>query len=280
MDMAAPRIGICSGLEQARWAHWDSQAFLSPRSYTDRVQAAGATALLLPIDHAAIEDPSRMLDLLDGLILAGGADIDPAAYGAAQDTHTVATKPERDAFEIAMCRAALERGLPLLGVCRGMQLLNVALGGTLIQHLPDAYGHGDHRRSLGSFDNADHDVRVEEGSLGHRAIGELCHKTYSHHHQGVDVLGEGLVATGWSVLDELVEVIELPGHRFVLGVQWHPEVDPRSDVVAALVAAARQAGDGSGSSSVRTAAMSSADMNGLGRNAVAGSPSSASAPSV
>jgi putative glutamine amidotransferase len=238
MDMSAPRIGICSGIEQARWAHWDSQAFLSPRSYTDRVQQAGATALLLPPDPAAVEDPSRMLDLLDGLILAGGADIDPSNYGAERDPHTVDTKPERDAFELAMSRAAIERDLPVLGICRGMQLVNVALGGTLIQHLPDAYGHGDHRRSLGSFDNADHDVRVQEGSLGHRAIGELCHKTYSHHHQGVDVLGEGLVATGWSVLDDLVEVIELPDRRFVLGVQWHPEVDDTSPVIGALVAAA------------------------------------------
>jgi putative glutamine amidotransferase len=238
MDMVAPRIGICSGIEQARWAHWDSQAFLSPRSYTDRVQEAGATALLLPIDPAAVEAPSRMLDLLDGLILAGGADIDPACYGADRDPHTVDTKPERDAFEIALGRAAIERDMPVLGICRGMQLINVALGGTLIQHLPDAYGHGDHRRSLGSFDNADHDVRVAEGSLGHRATGELCHKTYSHHHQGVDVLGTGLVASGWSVLDELVEVVEMPQRRFVLGVQWHPEVDDASPVVAALVAAA------------------------------------------
>ena len=238
MDMASPHIGICAGIEQARWAHWDSQAFLSPRSYTDRVQAAGGTALLLPPDPAATEDPSRMLDLLDGLILAGGADIDPSCYGQPHDPNTVDTKPERDAFEIAMCRAAIERDLPVLGICRGMQLLNVVLGGTLIQHLPDAYGHGDHRRSLGSFDNADHDVRIAEGTLGHRATGELVHKTYSHHHQGVDVLGEGLVATGWSVLDELVEVIELPDRQFVLGVQWHPEVDGTSPVVGALVAAA------------------------------------------
>src|SRR3712207_171979 len=183
MDMPAPHIGICSGIEQARWAHWDSQAFLSPRNYTDRVQQAGGTALLLPIDPNAIEEPGRMLDLLDGLILAGGADIDPAAYGMPRDPQTVDTKPERDDFEIAMCRAAIERDLPVLGICRGMQLLNVALGGTLIQHLPDAYGHDDHRRSLGSFTNADHDVRVAEDTLAHRATRELVHKTYSHHHQ-------------------------------------------------------------------------------------------------
>jgi putative glutamine amidotransferase len=238
MDMSAPRIGICSGLEQARWTHWDSEAFLTPRGYVDRVQGSGGVAVLLPIDPAAGDDPGRFLDFLDGLILAGGADIDPAAYGADRDPHTTHTKPERDAFEIALCGAAIERDLPVLGICRGMQLLNVTLGGTLIQHLPDAYGHGDHRRSLGSFDNANHDVRVAEGTLGHRATRQLVHKTYSHHHQGVDVLGEGLVASGWSVLDELVEVIEMPDKRFVLGVQWHPEVDEESPVIAALVEAA------------------------------------------
>jgi putative glutamine amidotransferase len=176
--------------------------------------------------------------VLDGLILAGGADLDPASYGAPRDVHTVDTKRERDDFELALTNGAIERDLPVLGICRGMQLLNVVLGGTLIQHLPDHYGHGDHRRSLGSFDNADHDVRVLEGSLAHRVTGELVHKTYSHHHQGIDVLGTGLEATGWSVLDDLVEVVELPGRRFVLGVQWHPEVDERSPVVAALVEAA------------------------------------------
>jgi putative glutamine amidotransferase len=118
-----------------------------------------------------------------------------------------------------------------------MQLLNVALGGTLIQHLPDDVGHGDHRRHLGSFDGADHDVRLAPGSLAARACGELRHATKSHHHQAVDQLGEGLVASGWSVLDDLVEAIEIPDASWVLGVQWHPEVDPDSSVVAALVAA-------------------------------------------
>jgi putative glutamine amidotransferase len=233
-----PRIGICTALERASWTVWDAEAYLLNRSYIDAIQAAGGLALMLPPDPRALEHPDELLDVLDGLILAGGADIDPSTYAAEPDPHTVDTKPERDAFELALCRGAVDRDVPVLGICRGMQLLNIALGGTLIQHLPDAYGHGDHRRSLGSFDNADHLVRVQEGSLGHRAIGELCHKTYSHHHQGVDVLGEGLVATGWSVLDELVEVIELPGKRFVLGVQWHPEVDDTSPVIGALVAAA------------------------------------------
>jgi putative glutamine amidotransferase len=121
-----------------------------------------------------------------------------------------------------------------------MQLLNVALGGTLVQHLPDDLGHCDHRRQLGSFDNADHDVRLAPGSLAASACGELLHSTKSHHHQGVDELGEGLVASGWSVLDDLVEAVEAPDVRWALGVQWHPEVDPRSGVIAALVGAAAE----------------------------------------
>ena len=171
-------------------------------------------------------------------MLAGGADIDPGSYGAERHRCTINTRPERDVVEIALTRRALERDLPLLGICRGMQLLNVALGGTQIQHLPDDVGHSDHRRSLGSFDNADHDVRLAEGSLAARAAGETVHATKSYHHQGVDRLGDGLVATGWSVLDELVEAIEVPDRTFALGVQWHPEIDPRSGIVRALVAAA------------------------------------------
>jgi putative glutamine amidotransferase len=236
-----PRIGLCTALERARWTVWDQEAFLLSRSYVDALQAAGAIAVMLPPDEWLADHPEDGLDALDALVLAGGADIDPAGYGTAPHPKTVNTRPERDRAEIALARGALERDLPVLGICRGMQLLNVALGGTLIQHLPDDFGHTDHRRSLGSFDNADHDVRLAEGSLAARAAGETLHATKSHHHQGVDRLGEGLVASGWSVLDELVEAIELPGRRFVLGVQWHPEVDPRSRVVRSFVRAAARA---------------------------------------
>ena len=239
MDMARPRIGICAAIERARWGAWDGEAHLTPRSYVDRVHKAGGLAVLLPITE---HEPQELLDLVDGLLLAGGADIDPAAYGATPHACTLGTTPRRDAFEIAMVRAALERDMPVLGVCRGMQLLNVALGGTLVQHLPDDVGHTDHRRTLGSFDNSDHDVNVAPGTLAARVIGEQIHKTYSHHHQAVDVLGDRLVATGWATIDELVEVVEMPGRRFVLGVQWHPEVDETSPVVVGLVEAARSAG--------------------------------------
>jgi putative glutamine amidotransferase len=233
-----PRIGICAALERARWTVWDREAFLLSRIYIDALQAAEAVALMVPPDAWVAEHPDDVLDGLDGLVLSGGADIDPSAYGAEPHEKTVNTRPDRDRAEIALALRALERDLPVLGICRGMQLLNVALGGTLIQHLPDDLGHTDHRRSIGSFDDADHDVRLTPGSLAARAAGETLHATKSHHHQGVAALGEGLEATGWSVLDDLVEAIEVPGARWALGVQWHPEADARSGVVAAFAAEA------------------------------------------
>jgi putative glutamine amidotransferase len=245
-----PVIGLCTALERARWSVWDQQAVLLPRSYVDAVQRAGGIALLLPPDPAAVEAPDRLLDLLDGLLLAGGSDMDPATYGAEPHATTVGTVPERDAFELALAHRAMERDMPFLGICRGMQVMNVARGGTLNQHLPDASdsgdegeargrGHEDHRRSLGSFDNADHDVRLEHGSLAARVANEDLHSTKSHHHQGVERLGEGLEITGWATVDDLPEAIEVPGNRFALGVQWHPEADETSPLIAALVEEAR-----------------------------------------
>jgi putative glutamine amidotransferase len=237
---APPVIGLCGALERARWSVWDDQAILLQRSYVLAVTAAGGTPVILPPDPALTADPGRLLDLLDGLLLAGGADVDPSRYGAEPHPATVGTVPERDDFEIALAREALARGLPLLGVCRGMQILNVARGGTLVQHLPDDFGHEDHRRVVGSFDGSDHDVRLAPGSLAERAAGEVAHATKSHHHQGVAEIGEGWRVTGWATLDELPETIEDPACPFALGVQWHPEADPRSRVIASFVQAAAQ----------------------------------------
>jgi putative glutamine amidotransferase len=236
--MTRPVIGMCAALERARWSVWDQQAMLLPSNYVEAVQRGGGLALMLPVDPLLVEDPDEILDLIDGLVLAGGADIDPGSYGAHAHAETVDSVPERDGFEIALTRAAIERDMPVLGICRGMQLINVARGGTLRQHLPDLFGHEEHRRVVGSFDGSDHDVVLVEGSLAAGAAGELSHATKSHHHQGVDRLGEGLTVSGVSTLDELPEAIELPEARFVLGVQWHPEADVASRVIGAFVAAA------------------------------------------
>jgi len=233
-----PVIGMCVALEYARWSVWDQRAMLLASNYVEAVQRAGGLALMLPVDPRAAEDPGEMLDLVDGLVLTGGADIDPGSYGERAHAETVDTVPERDAFELALTRAAIARDMPVLGICRGMQMINVALGGTLMQHLPDRYGHHEHRRVIGSFDGADHDVLLDEGSLAARAAGELAHATKSHHHQGIERLGEGLTVSGVSALDDLPEAIELADKRFVLGVQWHPEADTESMVLAAFVAAA------------------------------------------
>jgi putative glutamine amidotransferase len=245
--MARPVIGICTAVERAQWSVWDQDAFLLARSYVRAVQNAGGIVVMIPPDEALHENPDQVLELLDGLILAGGADIDPGAYGAERHPETKHTVPERDAFEIALARRALDRDIPLLGICRGMQLMNVARGGTLEQHLPESHGHHDHRRVLGTFDDADHDVRLADDSLAHAVAGEDVHATKSHHHQGIGEVGEGLRVTGWAVMDELPEVLEDPTCRFALGVQWHPEADESSRFVGALVqeaAAARAARNG------------------------------------
>ncbi|HEY6891156.1 MAG TPA: gamma-glutamyl-gamma-aminobutyrate hydrolase family protein [Solirubrobacter sp.] len=220
--MKRPVIGLCAAVERARWSVWDDEAVLLPRGYAEAVQRAGGIAVMLPPDPD-LSDPASYLSFLDGLILAGGAD-----YGEV---------PDRDAFEIALGLAALDADLPLLGVCRGMQLMNLARGGTLIEHLPDVVGHEDHRLVPGAF--GDHDVRLADGSLAARAAGELTHPTKSHHHQGVDQIGDGFQVTGWAVVDELPEALEDPSRRFALGVQWHPEADPAAREIAALVEAAR-----------------------------------------
>jgi len=243
-----PVIGICTKLTQARWSVWDRPAALLPWNYITAVQRVGALALMIPPDEVLEREPDEVLDLIDGLILAGGADIDPSAYGAERHPKTGTTEPERDRTEIALTRRAVQRGMPVLGICRGMQLINVAFGGTLRQHLPDELGHEEHRRVPGSFDGADHDVRLRPGSFAALAAGEQVHGTKSHHHQGVDVIGDGLEVTGISTLDELPEAIEAPGHGFVLGVQWHPEADEQSRVIAALVDEARGYRNGRGSS--------------------------------
>ncbi|MEA2330384.1 MAG: putative glutamine amidotransferase [Thermoleophilaceae bacterium] len=235
--MSRPVIGICAAVERASWGAWEVVCNLSPRAYSLTVQAAGGMALLLPPDDAAAEHPDEMLDLIDGLMLAGGSDVDPASYGAREHPQTRGAWPERDRFELALAYRALERDMPVLGICRGMQMLNVACGGTLEQHLPDVVGHDDHRHTPGTY--SDHEVRLEPGSLAARAVGGELTAVKSHHHQGVAEVGEGLSVVGRAPGDETIEAIELPDKQYALGVLWHPEEDERSNVIGSLVDAAR-----------------------------------------
>jgi len=229
-----PLIGICTAVERSQFGVWDAEAFLLHHTYIEAVQRAGGAAVMLPPDPDV--DADQLLDVLDGLILAGGRDIDPATYGAERANGTDDPRTERDEFELALAQRAMERDIPLLGICRGMQLMNIARGGTLVQSLPEHL----HRRSVGTFDGNDHPVRLEASSLAARATGEVSHGTLSHHHQGIDRVGDGLRVTGWADEDELPEALEDPELQFALGVQWHPEADPESRVIAALVEAARR----------------------------------------
>jgi putative glutamine amidotransferase len=236
--VSRPVVGIPTPVEHAAWARvWEADAAIVAMSYVHAVQRAGGIALLLPPDPHLTRDPAEVLDHLDALLLAGGADLDPATYDALPHETTVAAGGGRDAFELALVRGAIARDLPFLGICRGMQVLNVARGGTLHQHVPELVGHEDHRRVVGAF--GDHDVLLQRGSLAARACGGERVPTKSHHHQAVDRVGEGLVVTGWADGDDLPEAVELPDARFALGVQWHPEADETSQVIAALVAEAR-----------------------------------------
>lgn len=206
---------------------------LLPLSYARAIHGAGGMMAMLPPDRRATEDPDELLDRLDALVLAGGADLDPASHGAETHSETVGTNPDRDRFEIALARRALERRIPVLGVCRGMQILNVACGGTLDQHLPDRLGHERHRPVPGSW--AEHEVRLEPGSLAATAAGSERLTVKSHHHQGVDQIPDSLSASAWATDDENVEAIESGDGNFMLGVLWHPEEDPVDAVIPSLV---------------------------------------------
>jgi len=232
--MPRPLIGISAAVEPASFGPWVGEpSVLLPLGYARAVQAAGGIAAMLPPDGAAAEAPDELVDRLDALILGGGADVDPASYGAEREPQTGRSNPDRDRFEIALARRAEERDLPLLGVCRGMQILNVAAGGSLEQHLPDRLGHEQHRPVPGSW--SEHEVRLEPGSLAARAAGAERLSVKTHHHQGVGELGGGFEATGWTADDATTEAIEQPSRAFTLGVLWHPEEDPGDRVIPSLV---------------------------------------------
>jgi putative glutamine amidotransferase len=236
MSARRPVVGITAALETASWVIWrDTEVNISQRNYSDTVAAAGGIPVLLPAEEESARDPGELLDVLDALVLSGGADLDPASYGAEPHAKTVGYKAERDRFEIALCRGAIERDLPVLGVCRGMQLMNVALGGTVLQHLGDSTQHVE---MPGTFST--HKVRLEPGSLAARAAGAERAEVRSHHHQALERLGEGLTPTAWSVPDDLIEAVEMPGRTFAVGFMWHPEELRDTSPFEALIAATRQ----------------------------------------
>jgi putative glutamine amidotransferase len=226
-----PVVGITSYVEEARWGVWDLPAVVLPFRYVERVEAAGATAVVLP--PAATSD-AEVLDRLDAVVFAGGSDLDPALYDQPAHEKTTGLRPERDAAEVPLMRAALDRDLPLLGICRGMQVLSVVSGGALEQHLPDVVGHDGHRPEPGVYGR--HGVRLAPGSLAHRLLGDEV-SVPSYHHQGLASAGS-LTVTGWAD-DESPEVVEDPTRRFALGVLWHPEAGDDLRLFEALVGAAR-----------------------------------------
>ncbi|MET0770002.1 MAG: gamma-glutamyl-gamma-aminobutyrate hydrolase family protein [Solirubrobacteraceae bacterium] len=229
-----PNIGVSCNIEDVKYGGlWVERVAMVPLTYVRAVARAGGRPLLLAPTPADLADPDALLDLLDGVLITGGADLAAQTYGADAHPETVGTDTERDAFEIALVRAASERDLPCLGICRGMQIVNVAHGGTLEQHLPDRLEHDIHRGADGDF--ADHEVEVEPRSLAAVAAGDTRIAVRSYHHQGVERVGEGLVVTARAEGDATVEGIEDPTRRFMLGVLWHPEEDETDRLIGAFV---------------------------------------------
>jgi putative glutamine amidotransferase len=228
-----PVVGITAYVEQARWGFWDLPAALVPYSYVVSVERAGARALVVPPSNAAVDET---LDALDGLLLSGGADLDPASYGADAHPATSGIRPDRDAGELALLREALRRDMPVLAVCRGSQVLNVARGGDLVQHLPEVVGDEKHRQTPGTF--SEHGVTIEPGTRLRSLIGDRS-EVKSHHHQGYGRIGDGLRVVAWAD-DGTLEALEDPDRRFALGVLWHPEEDNDAPLFEALVEEARR----------------------------------------
>jgi gamma-glutamyl-gamma-aminobutyrate hydrolase PuuD len=227
-------VGITTYAEPSvRWGVWDVPAAVLPLAYVEQIEAAGGRALLVPPSEDGIEET---LDVLDGILFSGGSDLDPEHYGHDLHPETTNVRPERDRGELALLRAALDRDMPVLAVCRGSQVLNVARGGDLVQHLPEVVGDEKHKHTPGVF--ADHDVNVHDGTRLAELLGDRA-PVKSHHHQGFGTLGAGLTEAARAE-DGTVEAIEDPTKRFAVGVLWHPEEGEDSALFRALVEEARE----------------------------------------
>ncbi|HEX2044888.1 MAG TPA: gamma-glutamyl-gamma-aminobutyrate hydrolase family protein [Gaiellaceae bacterium] len=232
--MARPVVGITSYAEPCvRWGVWEVPAALIPLAYVEAVERAGGRPLVVPPSADGVEET---LDALDGLLLSGGSDLDPQLYGAEAHPETNGVRPDRDRAELALLEAALARDMPVLAVCRGSQVLNVARGGDLVQHLPEVVGDEKHKHTPGVF--ADHDVDLKGGTRLQRLLGDRA-PVKSHHHQGYGRIGDGLVDAARAE-DGTVEALEDPSRRFVLGVLWHPEAGEDFALFEALVEEARR----------------------------------------
>jgi putative glutamine amidotransferase len=233
--MVRPVIGITSYVELATWGPWVGVAAgLVPHSYIAKVEQAGGIALVIPPRLDADSDwAASVLTPLDGLILAGGVDVEPSRYGAERHASVQNSRQDRDAAELALARAAVDSGLPLLGICRGMQVMAVAAGGTLEQHLPDRVGHTGHAPSKGAYGR--HHVEIDPSSRLAEILGSSA-EVPSYHHQAVST-HPGYVATAWDPADQTLEAMEDPDAPFRLAVQWHPEVSDDVRLFSALVAA-------------------------------------------
>jgi gamma-glutamyl-gamma-aminobutyrate hydrolase PuuD len=210
-----PVIGITTYLVPAAWGAWSMEAALVPADYVHAVTAAGGTPVLVPPGSSLPET----LAMVDGLVFSGGSDLDPELYAADAHPETSGVFRERDDFELELMRAALERDVPMLAICRGSQVLNVALGGDLEQHVPDRVGTELHREVPGVF--SEHDVSVVGGTRLASILGDR-HDVKSHHHQGFGSLGSGLREAARAP-DGTLEALEDPTRRFTLGVLWHTE---------------------------------------------------------
>jgi putative glutamine amidotransferase len=235
--VARPLIGITSYAEEVRWGVWTEDAAVLPLAYVRAVEHAGGRPLVVPPSDDGLEET---LDALDGVIFSGGGDLDPGLYGAQPHPETDAPREARDAAELRMLKAALDRDMPVLAICRGSQVFNVARGGDLVQHLPEAVGHEKHKHQPGEF--SDHDVSVAPQSKLGALVGERA-PVKSHHHQGFGRIGDGLREVAWAE-DGLVEGLEDPAKRFALGVLWHPEEGEDAALFQALVDEARRYREG------------------------------------